>query len=498
MLVWLTASRRTRFSYVLDRAVEHARTLGRPLLVFEALRAGYSHASDRHHAFVLAGLADNAAACAAAGVAYLPWVEPSPGAGRGLLAFLAARACVVVTDDWPGFFVPRMVEAASQQLDVRLELVDGNGLVPLASAGRPFPSAYAYRAHLQRELPREMWTPPTPAPLTRLDVGGLNKQPPWLREFVAETHEKWPGAAGVDAVWRATDDETKAAAIDAVVRALPIDHAVPVTSTRGGAVAAHERLTAFLADGLDRYGEERSHPDSGASSELSAWIHYGHLGTHEIVDAVARREGWTPASFIREGHRLGTREGFWGMGASAEAFLDELVTWRELGLVEARYRPSYDRFESLPEWARATLEAHAVDPRASAYDLATLERAATHDALWNAAQRELLREGRIHNALRMLWGKKILEWSPSPRDALAWMTYLNDRWALDGRDTNSVSGIFWCLGRYDRPWAPERPVFGTIRYMSSENSKRKWRLSKYLETFGAESGSAAAQQNLFS
>jgi deoxyribodipyrimidine photo-lyase len=186
------------------------------------------------------------------------------------------------------------------------------------------------------------------------------------------------------------------------------------------------------------------------------------------------------------------------MSGPAEAFLDELVTWRELGLVEARFRPDYDRWESLPVWARTTLDAHTSDRRAYAYDLAALEHAGTHDALWNAAQRELLQQGTLHNALRMLWGKKILEWAPSPRDALAWMTYLNDRWALDGRDTNSVSGIFWCLGRYDRPWAPERPVFGTIRYMSSENSKRKWRLTKYLERYGAAIDPASTQRALFS
>jgi deoxyribodipyrimidine photo-lyase len=117
------------------------------------------------------------------------------------------------------------------------------------------------------------------------------------------------------------------------------------------------------------------------------------------------------------------------------------------------------------------------------YPHRAFDDAATHDPLWNAAQRQLRRDGRIHNYLRMLWGKKILQWSATPRDALATMVELNNRYALDGRNPNSYSGIFWILGRYDRPWGPERPVFGTVRYMSSENTARKLRLKPYLARY---------------
>jgi deoxyribodipyrimidine photo-lyase len=143
----------------------------------------------------------------------------------------------------------------------------------------------------------------------------------------------------------------------------------------------------------------------------------------------------------------------------------------------------YDRYESLPEWSRATLEKHAGDPRRFGYSLDAFAAARTHDELWNAAQTQLVHHGRIHNYLRMLWGKKILEWTASPRDALTVMIELNNRYALDGRDPNSYSGIFWCLGRYDRPWGPERPIFGAVRYMSSENTRRKLRVHKYLRRF---------------
>ena len=159
------------------------------------------------------------------------------------------------------------------------------------------------------------------------------------------------------------------------------------------------------------------------------------------------------------------------------------MTWRELGLNFAGKREDAESYDALPPWARVTLEKHADDPRPYLYSPDALEQARTHDPLWNAAQVQLVREGRIHNYLRMVWGKKILEWSPSPRVALETMLGLNNRWALDGRDPNSTSGIFWCLGRYDRPWGPERPIFGTVRFMSSANTRRKLRVKGYLARY---------------
>ncbi len=181
----------------------------------------------------------------------------------------------------------------------------------------------------------------------------------------------------------------------------------------------------------------------------------------------------------------GKKDGWWNLAPSSEAFLDQIVTWRELGFHFAARRDDHDRYESLPAWARATLEEHASDAREHVYTLEEFERSQTHDALWNAAQRQLVREGRIHNYMRMLWGKKILEWTRHPREALDVLIELNNRWALDGRDPNSYSGIFWTLGRFDRPWGPVRKVFGTIRFMSSANTAKKMDVEPYLRRWGA-------------
>jgi deoxyribodipyrimidine photo-lyase len=164
--------------------------------------------------------------------------------------------------------------------------------------------------------------------------------------------------------------------------------------------------------------------------------------------------------------------------------LDQLVTWRELGFNMCAKRADYDEFESLPDWAQATLRKHAADRRPVLYSEEDFEAAQTHDGLWNAAQTQLVTEGRMDPYLRMLWGKKILEWSASPQRALNLMIHLNNKYALDGRDPNSYNGIFWILGRYDRPWGPERPIFGTVRYMSSQNTARKLRGRKHGEEYG--------------
>jgi deoxyribodipyrimidine photo-lyase len=462
----MTAQRRLAHSFALDHAVDLAREAGKPLLVLEALRIGYPHASVRLHRFVLEGMAANEREARAAGVRYLAYVEPEAGHGSGLLARLAKDAVAVVADDRPGLFFPAMLEAAGRALDVRLVAVDGCGLLPLSRLERAWPTAFAFRRHLQRVLPGHLGERPVGAPLRARSLPGGSAPVP------REVLRRWPMLGGADL-----------ADPDRVIAPLAIDRAVPAVSIRGGAAQGQARLRAFAERGLARYAEGRNHPDDEATSGLSPWLHFGHVGAHQVFGAVTAAEGWErPASFPKA---AGRSEGWWGMGASAEAFLDQAVTWRELGFAAALHLSGHDGFDAVPAWAKRTLGKHAKDPRERVYDLATFEAAAAHDEVWNAAQRQLLVEGRIHNAMRMLWGKKILQWSRSPEEALETMVHLNDRWAVDGRDPNSYSGILWVLGRYDRPWGPERPVFGTVRFMSSASARRKWRLRAWLSRHGA-------------
>lgn len=466
VLYWMTMARRASYNFALQRAVERAQALGRPLVVLEALRINYPYASPRFHRFVLEGMKDNAVAMDRRGILYYPYVEPASGEGSGLLEALSAQACLVVTDDFPCFFLPRMLQAAARSVNVRLEAVDGNGLLPLEASPDAFPTAYAFRRHLQRVLPRHLFPFPLQDPL---EDRTLPPAPVLPHNFSS----RWPAA------------DLELLLAPEGLAPLPIDHGVPPVDLQGGAKAARHRLSSFLREGLDRYAALRNDPAADATSRLSPYLHFGHLSVHEVFLAVASAEGWNPGRLSPKA--TGSRTGWWGMGTAAESFLDQVVTWRELGYVFCRRKPrEYDRFESLPPWAQFTLERHAADRRDPLYSLEDLLSAQTHDPLWNAAQRQLLREGRIHNYLRMLWGKKVLQWSPHPREALAVLVELNDRLALDGRDPNSYTGILWCLGRHDRPWAPERPVFGTVRYMSSENTARKFDVKPYLRRYGKD------------
>ena len=469
VLYWMIAARRLSYNFALDRAAEYSRELGKPLLIFEALRCGYPWASDRLHAFVLDGMATNQRACQKAGVAYYPYLEPAAGAGRGLLEALSARACGVVTDDFPCFFLPRMVTAAARKLSVRLEAVDSNGLLPLRATQQVYPTAYAFRRFLQKALPALLSAFPARNGLRR----AIQRKPV---QVASDIYSRWPPVS--PEVLEGKRD---------ILKSLPIDHEVAPSATRGGHEEARRRLRRFLRKSLAKYNEERNEPELDVASGLSPYLHFGHIAAHEIFAALAAREEWSPEKIAVRGN--GSREGWWNMGGNAEAFLDEFVTWRELGFNFSAHRGDYDRFESLPPWAAQTLREHGKDERQHVYSLEEFESAKTHDALWNAAQAQLVVEGRMHNYLRMLWGKKVLEWSRRPREASAILIHLNNKYAIDGRDPNSYSGIFWCFGRYDRPWGPERPIFGKVRYMSSENTARKVSVKNYIRRYAAANAS---------
>lgn len=474
VLYWMTATRRTSWNYSLDRALEHARALKKPLVVLEPLRVGYRWASDRFHAFIVQGMGENAAAFAGTPVAYHPYVEPSPGAGKGLLEALAQDACVVVGDDWPCFFHPRMQQAAAEtlgRLGRRFEVVDSNGLVPIRAAGdRVYPTAASFRRFLQAQWPAHLVERPLKDPLAQASTLPTATVP-------AAVTSRWPA-------W------TDFSGSPSSLQALPIDHGVAPLSIRGGEGAARAHMRAFVASKLARYHEDRSPPDLDGQSGLSPWLHQGHLSVHEVVDAVFRHEGFTPERLAPK--PTGSRAGWWGMSEPAEGFFDELLTWRELGFNMTSRRDDYDRWASLPSWAQASLIDHLGDERKYTYTLEELATSQTHDPLWNAAQRQLVHDGVIHNYLRMLWGKKVLEWSKDPRQALEHLLELNNRYAIDGRDPNSYSGVFWVFGRYDRPWGPIRPIFGAIRYMTSDNTMKKHACKKYLQRWGPSSSSSSS------
>lgn len=463
VVYWMIAFRRTVSNFALQRAAEAAAEFGRPLVILEPLRTDYPYASDRLHRFILGGMADNARALDGTPVTYLPYVERARGEGQGLLDALAADACLVVTDDFPAFFLPQAIAAAGARLSVRMEAIDSNGIMPVRATPATFSTAHAFRSYIQRTLTEHL-------PYWPDDIDFNTLPPPVpLSPTIAE---RWPMAR-----------PQELADADRLIRTLPVNHAIGAVDLAGGRRAAEHALSRFVTEALPRYHEDNRQPEVLGTSRLSPYFHFGHISSHQVFSAVMNAERWTTRK-LGAGAK-GAREGWWGVSAGAEAFLDQFITWREVGFNMCVTRPhDYFTFNSLPAWARATLTAHAADRRAYLYTRDAFEAADTHDVVWNAAQRQLVRDGWMHTYLRMLWGKKILEWSPSPEAALETMIDIMNAHAIDGRDPNSYSGYFWTLGRYDRPWAPERPVYGTVRYMSSENTVKKLRMKGFLKEYG--------------
>ncbi|WP_182868570.1 FAD-binding domain-containing protein [Stieleria mannarensis] len=459
----MIAARRTRYNFALQHAVDRARSLDKPLVVFEPLRVRYDWASDRFHRFIIQGMRDNADAFGDKPVMYFPYVEPKPGRGSPLLAKLAENACTVVTDEFPCFFLPHMIRAVKDRLPVPLELVDGNCVVPMRLPERTFTVAHSYRRWMQKNILDCLTELPETDPLDDVALPELDKLP-------AAVTRKWK-PANLDALL--ADDG---------LASIPIDHSVPPSPVvDGGSVAAAKVLDRFLSDALPVYHTDRNHPDEHATSGLSPHLHFGHIAAHEIVERVLDHEDWTPDQASKAN---GKNHGFWNTSEPAEGFLDQILTWREMGFNMAFREPeTYDKLESLPDWAKKTIAETADDPRPVTYTLEQFEAAETDDELWNAAQRQLVRQGVMHNYMRMLWGKKILHWTESAPQALRIMIHLNNKYALDGRDPNSYNGIFWVLGRYDRAWGPKRPIFGSLRYMTSDSARKKLRLTKYLSRF---------------
>jgi deoxyribodipyrimidine photo-lyase len=239
-----------------------------------------------------------------------------------------------------------------------------------------------------------------------------------------------------------------------------IDRSVEAVSTfTGGTHHALEHLKLFTARKLAHYSKDRNHPEKDGTSRLSPYLHFGHIAPLTVALAVQRSEA---------------------PKAQKDAFLNQLVVWRELSINLTHFNANYDNFECAENWAHRTLAKHAHDPRPVTYTEKQLENAETHDSLWNAAQMQMVRDGWMHNYLRMYWAKKILEWTPSPAAAYQIAVRLNDKYELDGRDPNGYAGIAWSMvGKFDRPWF-ERPIFGQIRFMSGASTGKKFDSESYI------------------
>lgn len=508
VLYWMQINRRFHYNFALEFAVEEANRLRKPLLILEAFSCDYPWASDRTHTFVMQGMAEHWNGvmegrirgvrparvgggnrdyggrwdCGDRGdrgdcAYYLPFVEEKPGQYERLLMHVISGAAMLVTDEYPVFIMKERNKRFPTQVTVPYVTVDSNGLIPLGMTEKDPYSAYLFRKTMQRHFVESFTRPPRENPLELLEVSAGSDESSGLSGLLQLPDAWFEGLPDANAAL---------ADIPGFISGLAIDHSVGPVKMHGGRSHGLARLDSFIKHDLLEYDEKRNHPDEKKTSGLSPWLHFGHVSEVEVVQrAIAcQPQGWDLDKIT---YNKGSSDGFFNGNPNIDSFLDEVITWREVGFHFAHHRDDVDRFDSLPDWALTTMDQHRDDPREWIYTYEELAQSRTHDEIWNAAQTQLREEGIIHNYLRMLWGKKVIEWTPDPETALRYLIDLNNLYAIDGRDPNSYSGIFWCFGRFDRAWQ-EREIFGKLRFMSSDSTRRKVRMTAYLKRYAQGQG----------
>jgi deoxyribodipyrimidine photo-lyase len=426
VLYWMQQAQRAEYNHALEYAAQKANELGRPLLVAFGLMDDYPSANARHYAFMLEGLRDAQESLEGRGVRFVV----QKGSPDEVALRLGENASMIVSDG--AYLRPEWSwrRRVAEEAGCSVVRVESNVVVPVELASDK-------REHAARTLRPKIWR--------------------HLDEFLVELEptELERPSLGLEVEGLDLSD------IDAVLDGMSIDRSVgPLRHLyRGGLTAAKERLEEFIERGLEGYAEHRNQPQTNHVSHMSKYLHFGHISP--VYLALRIREASAP------------RE-------NAETYLEELIVRRELSINFCFYTPDYDSFSCIPQWAKKTLGEHQEDEREHLYTREELEGARTHDPYWNAAMTEAIHTGYVHNHMRMYWGKKILEWSPTPEEAHETTMYLMDKYYLDGRDALTYANIAWVYGQHDRGFA-ERPVFGKVRYMSAGGLERKAKPEEYVE-----------------
>jgi deoxyribodipyrimidine photo-lyase len=444
VLYWMQAAQRADYNHALEYAIQTANERCKPLLAVFVL-TDYPEANLRHYQFMLEGLAGTQKDLAKRGVV----LAIQKGRPEEVVPGLAREADVVITDDGYLRIQRQWRRDVAEAVDCAMTEVVTNVIVPVRTASEKENfSAGTLRPRICRQL-REFLVPLRKQKLKCPHVchSGECQNPVEIAGFRVK-----PGMT------RESIESLSLGDVNAILSKMKIDMSVlPSKVFKGGAAEARRRLKKFIAEKLGRYGGNRADPTKDIQSHLSPYLHFGQISPLEIALAVKK-----------------TRD------PGKATFLEELIVRRELAFNYVWYNPRYDAYDALPRWALNTLNVHAKDKREYIYTLEQLEEARTHDPAWNAAQMEMVAGGKMHNYMRMYWGKKILEWTKSPKQAFEWTLYLNNKYELDGRDPNGFAGVAWCFGKHDRPWG-ERKIFGKVRYMNFAGLKRKFNVEGYVE-----------------
>ena len=430
VVYWMQRAMRIHENPALDVAIDAANILGMPVVVFFSVIPNYPNANLRHYHFLQQGLRDVEEDAQERGVGFVLRRYPD----NSLEKFLEeVNAAMLIGDENPCREPERWRKVLARRLRLPYWTVDADVVVPSAVFGRDYFLLQHMRPHLKEALPKFLAPGKSPKP-----------------------QHVWTKPKSLPSESLANDITAGFKDLDRTIK--------PVDTFTGGTHAALKGLKQFVAGGLKDYVDRRNHPEVKGTSRLSPYLHFGNIGPITIGLAVERA--------LAEGKIA---------QAARDRFLEQVIAWRELSVLFVKYNHNYDNWESAEPWAHKTLVEHAGDQRSFRYSFEQLERAETHDDLWNAAQREMTENGWMHNYMRMYWAKMILEWAPDPARAYEWAVILNDRYELDGRDPNGYAGIAWAIvGKHDRPWF-NRPVFGLVRPMSGASTSKKFDSKAYID-----------------
>ena len=425
VVYWMSRDQRAHDNWALFFAQELAVQARVPLLVVFCLVPEFLNATIRHYGFMLRGLAETMQTLSGKNIP-LTVIPGRPD--QTLPQYLDhLRAGSLVTDFDPLRIKRVWKSDVASAISIPFYEVDAHNIVPCwhGSAKQEY-GAYTIRPKILRALPEFL----TPFPKLKIHRFRHLSLTPEVN-------------------------------ITELMTTLSIDRSVKeVGWIHPGEKQAMKVLRRFLRHGLAEYAEARNDPNRSGQSDLSPYLHFGQISAQriamEVMDATVAKQ-------------------------SKDAFLEELIVRRELSDNYCFYNSFYDSFDGFPSWAKKTLDEHRRDRRDYHYSLKEFEHGQTHDTLWNAAQTEMSRTGKMHGFMRMYWAKKILEWTESPEQALEVAICLNDRYSLDGRDPNGYAGIAWSIGGvHDRAWS-NRAVYGKIRFMSYHGCKAKFDVPSYIE-----------------
>lgn len=424
VLYWMQQAQRVRYNHALMYAIHRANELNVPVVVVFGLTDDFPEANERHYAFMLEGVRDVAIALKKRKIRFV-LKHQSPDVAALSLAKDAAllvmdRGYLKVQKLWRSRVVS---DAPCGVVQVETDVV-----VPVdVVTDKEEYAARTIRPKIHKVLDDHL------VPLNDLQV----KRSSLKMDF-----------EGLDVL-----------DVAGVLAKMKIDRSVGRVGTFvGGEVAAQKMLQSFVESRLNGYATRRNDPNVNGVSHMSPYLHFGQVSPLDILLQMQDVAGETE---------------------DTKAYLEELVVRRELSMNFVHHNPHYDQYDALPDWAQKTLAKHEDDVREYVYDLETWEMAKTHDPYWNAAQMEMVKTGKMHNYMRMYWGKKFIEWSETSQQAFEVALYLNNKYAIDGRDANSFTGVAWCFGKHDRPWK-ERAVFGMVRYMNANGLKRKFDADGYV------------------